>query len=217
MKKHFIPLLLILPFVLAAQSKKQKIKQLQQENDSLRLALINCQSGSMDSPKFGEKPVYSREELQTKLLPEIQQKSAEKHRNALNTIALTDQFLKYCDGIRDTLISRSGGLNPNSGQPIAPRNTLVATQFLVEQRHGVELQEAIVSLRREYLQGIQQDPFFTPRIVLALDTVPSNSSAKTWPEYKFKQMPLAAVLPIIGKYQADAKASEAAVLQFLNQ
>ncbi len=225
MESRFIPLLLILlPFALAAQSPKQKLKQLQRENDSLRLALINCQSDqfqriteSMESPKFGENPVYSREELRAKLLPEIQRKSEEKHRTALNTIALTDQFLKYCDGIRDTLIMRSGGLDPNTGQPTAPRNKQVATQFFVEQRHGVKLQEAIVSLRIEYLKAIQQDPIFTPRIVLMLDTVPSNSTAKSWEEYKFKQMPLAAVFPIIGKYQADAKASEAAVLQFLKQ
>ena len=218
MKKRFIPLLLILlPFALAAQSPKQKLKQLQRENDSLRLALINCQSGSMESPKFGEKPVFSREELRAKLLPEIQRKSAEKHRTALNIIALTDQFLQYCNGIRDTLITRSGGLNPNTGQAIDPRNKQVATQYFVEQQQGLKLQEAIVALRGNYLKAIQQDPIFTPRIVLMLDTVPSNSSAKNWPEYKFKQMPLAAVLPIIGKYQADAKASEAAVLQFLNQ
>jgi len=30
-------------------------------------------------------------------------------------------------------------------------------------------------------------------------------------------MPLAAILPILGKYQADAKSSEIAVLQFLNE
>ncbi len=41
------------------------------------------------------------------------------------------------------------------------------------------------------------------------DTEWQNSESKSWSEYKFRQMPVAAVLPLLSQMQADLKSSEA--------
>jgi len=43
----------------------------------------------------------------------------------------------------------------------------------------------------------------------------SDGKAKSWAEYNFKQMPLAATMPIFNKFKNDAKATEAALLNYL--
>jgi gliding motility-associated protein GldM len=51
---------------------------------------------------------------------------------------------------------------------------------------------------------------------LAVEALPANTEMKSWSEFKFKQMPIAAVFPILGKIQSDAKNSATAVLNYCN-
>ena len=102
-------------------------------------------------------------------------------------------------------------------QPVGARNREIPTQILVDEKQATVLRTRIEALRAEYLRAIQNDPIVTPKIVLFVEPIPEGSSAKTWEDYKFKNMPLAAVFPILGKYQSDAKTSEAAVLQYFAQ
>ena len=210
--------------ILHGQNAKKKLKILQKENDSLRLELQKCQSGpfqrlteSLESPKFGENPIYSRAELQAKLLPQIKLKSGEKHAIAVNIIASTDQFLAYCEAIKAELIQRAGGLDPNTGQPMGMRDKKIPTEFFLDEKRGAELKQKIDDLSSEFLKAIQDNPYFVPRIVLHTESLPAETTRKSWEEFKFKAMPLAAIFPMIGKYTSDAKASEAAVLQYLNE
>jgi hypothetical protein len=216
-----LPLLLLSFTTLYSQSTKQKLRHLQQENDSLRLELLKCQTGpfqrlteSLESPKFGENPIFSRSELREKLLPQIKAKSAEKYTVAENTIAATDRFLEYCELIKTDLVQRS---DSSKGQSLGVRDTKTSTQYFIEEKRGAEFKAKIDALRALYLQSIQNDPYFTPRIVLEAEKLPDESHAKTWEVYKFMGMPIAAVFPMIGKIKSDAKGSEAAVLQYLNK
>jgi gliding motility-associated protein GldM len=52
------------------------------------------------------------------------------------------------------------------------------------------------------------------QIALAVEALPADTKAKTWTELKFKQMPVAAVMPMLTKLSADAKTSETAILNF---
>jgi len=217
-------LLLVFPFIpLSCQSAKKKIERLQTENDSLRLELQKCQNAPMqrltetlDSPKFGENPNYGREELHAKLLPQIKAKSEEKYGKALNIIISTDAFLKYCEALKTELTQQTGGVDAN-GQPIGARDNKTPTRFFIEEKRGAELKAKMEAQRAVYINAVEENQFYLPRIVLQVEPLPGNTTAKTWEEFKFKGMPLMAVFPIIGKIQSDAKASEAAVLQFLNE
>lgn len=208
---------------LSCQSNKKKLEQLEAENDSLRAELLKCQNAPMqrltetlDSPKFGEKPYFGREELHVKLLPQIKAKSEEKYGKALNIIISTDAFLKYCEALKTELAQRTGGLDAN-GQPLGARDNKMPSLFFIEEKRGAELKSKMETQRAVYTNAVQENSFYLPRIILRVEPLPDNSTAKTWEEFKFKGMPLAAVFPILSKIQSDAKASEAAVLQFLNE
>lgn len=206
-------LLLVFPFVaLSGQSAKKKIERLQTENDSLRLELQKCQNAPMqrltetlDSPKFGENPNYGREELHAKLLPQIKAKSEEKYGKALNIIISTDAFLKYCEALKTELTQQTGGVDAN-GQPIGARDNKTPTRFFIEEKRGAELKSKMEAQRAVYLNAVEENQFYLPRIVLQVEPLPGNTTAKTWEEFKFKGMPLMAVFPILGKIQSDAKA-----------
>ena len=51
-------------------------------------------------------------------------------------------------------------------------------------------------------------------IPLNVKPIPENSKHKTWAEFNFKQMPVAAILPLLSKFQNDARVSETAVLNY---
>lgn len=219
----FVFTLLVPVVALKAQSDANLVR-LQRENDSLRIELLKCKGAplqrlteSLDSPKFGENPIYSREELQAKLLPQIRLKSEEKYNAALNAIAATDRFIEYCEAAKLELFERTGGLDPKTGQMAGARNKEIPTKFFIEEKRGAELMGKITELRALYLKSIQNDPNYTSRITLNIEAVPSESRAKSWEAFKFEGMPLAAVFPILGKLESDAKGSEAAVLQYLNE
>ena len=225
MKRSFSLILIIgLSGSLFAQSSRNKIQALQAENDSLRLALLECQLASEKAVQrasagalFPGGPSFTRQELQDKLLPAIKAKSTENHAKALIIIALTDQFIQYCDSLKSILAARTGGLDEQTHQPVGARNKEIPTQILVDEKQATVLRTRIEALRAEYLSAIQNDPIVAPKIVLFVEPISEGSSAKTWEDYKFKNMPLAAVFPILGKYQSDAKTSEAAVLQYFAQ
>lgn len=102
--------------------------------------------------------------------------------------------------------------------PYGNRDKNIATAFFIDEKKGPELKSNILDLRRKYLGLIQGNTYFEDRIVLKVEELPGpETKAKTWEEYKFKGMPLAAVMPVLAKYKADAIASEIAVLQYLNE
>ncbi|MEM0995307.1 MAG: gliding motility protein GldM [Bacteroidota bacterium] len=53
-------------------------------------------------------------------------------------------------------------------------------------------------------------------ITLAVSEDWKNSEKKNWAEFTFKKMPLAAVFPILRKFQNDMKSTESAVINFLS-
>jgi len=219
-----IPLifLLVLHFsVLSCQTNQKELQRLRNENDSLRLVLQKCQSGTLARPNEGpgssDNPLLNRVRLHNQLLPQIRSKSEEKYQLAQATIELTDTFLTYCESTRSNLIQQTGGLNPENGQPLGYRDKKAPIQYFLTERRGAELKLKIDDLRRFYLKINQGDPDWETQIVLKTEQIPAGSRANTWEDYKFNGMPVAAVLPVIGKYQSDAAASEAAILNFLNQ
>lgn len=53
------------------------------------------------------------------------------------------------------------------------------------------------------------------QLTLSIDTVSSSAAGKTWDDFTFGHMPVAAIYPIITKFQTDAKNSESAVINYL--
>jgi len=198
----------------------QTLQQLRREVDSLRLELAKCRnepfqriSQILEDKTYPETPEYTREELQVRLLEQIKGKSADKYATALEAIGHTNRFIQYIAELKDGLLLRAGGLDSLERNPAGYRDKKIGTVYLIDEKRGVALKTAIADLRSTYLGYLSGNPDFEKRIVLVIE----DTQGKPWEQYKFQGMPLAAILPILGKYQANAKSSEIAVLQFLNE
>jgi len=205
---------------LSAMATGQTQEQLQREVDSLRVELAKCRNEpfqritkSLEDKTYPETPEYTREELQVRLLEQIKGKSPEKYATALEAIGHTNRFIQYVADLKQGLLDRAGGRDSLERNPAGYRDKKIATVYLVDEKRGIALKAAIADLRSTYLGYLSGNADFEKRIVLAVE----DTAGKPWEQYKFQGMPLAAILPILGKYQADAKSSEIAVLQFLNE
>ncbi len=133
---------------------------------------------------------------------------------------LSATFHKQLDSLKTLVIQQSGGLDED-GQPKGIKNKEVATRLMVDQGHGAALESAIQLLRDSLLALVEEDKerqLLAARIPLYIQSVPQDSDKKSWSQYQFQQMPVAAVLPLLSKFQQDAKVSETAVLNhFMNK
>ncbi len=109
------------------------------------------------------------------------------------------------------------------------KNKDVTTRLLLEEGKGAELKEKILSTREELINiytklinenadSLQLNPEQAKgKIESVANQMPFNiddeswkgTDKKSWEDYKFRQMPVAAVLPLMSQMQADLKSSEA--------
>ena len=138
-----------------------------------------------------------------------------------NAQKISKDFDAYMTGITNDLVTLAGGPNPKykDGRPIRYKDKDVTTNlFLPEGKNkGPEVEQKIRDTRAAFLALIK-DPkdreAMTKEIALDVDAIPEGSKSKTWSELKFKQMPVAAVMPTLTKLSADAKTSETAILNY---
>ena len=120
--------------------------------------------------------------------------------------------------------------------PKGKKNKDITTRILVGEGNnagkGADLKAKIIETREKMLEsynklmtdngetfGLKQEEIdkriagAAANMTLAIDDETwQKSTKKSWREFKFKQMPLAAVLPLMSQMQADAKTSEAALV-----
>lgn len=125
------------------------------------------------------------------------------------------EFVEYIEGIRKNLFEKAGGENPKvPGQPKDIRNKDLTTKMFVNDGLGAEIEQKIKETREKLVALVDKDAATISALPLDVDPLPENTKAKSWSEFKFKQMPVAAVFPLLGKMQSDAKSSATAVLNY---
>jgi len=141
---------------------------------------------------------------------------AEDYKNrAVKVSQLTSDFVNYIEEIRKELTEKAGGPDPKiPGQPKDIRNKDLTTRWFVTEKKGDEIMQKIQETREEIVKLVDNDPATVAALSLAIEELPEGTKAKTWPEYKFKQMPVSAVFPLLGKIQSDAKSSTTAALNY---
>ena len=115
---------------------------------------------------------------------------------------------------------------------VAKKNKDVTTRLLVDEKLGEELKEKIISARQQLIDAYTKlvtdnatifelnEQEVASKIASVANEMPFNvddnewqnapdSEAKSWSEFKFRQMTVAAVLPLLSQMQADLKSSEA--------
>lgn len=137
---------------------------------------------------------------------------------AIEAKEVADEFVSYVENIKTELFDKAGG--PSEKDPSKPKRIKdkdVTTRLLVgiegQPGQGEELQQKIEDTRIKLLEIVENDPGITEKLQLKLDMeAVEKSKAENWVDFNFKQMPVAAVFPILTKFQNDAKASASTVL-----
>jgi len=128
---------------------------------------------------------------------------------------LSNDFVSHIEEIRKTLFEKAGGPNPKvPEQPRDIRNKDITTKMFVNDGLGTEIMNKINETRNEITKLVDNDPATVAALSLAVEELPESTKAKNWPEFKFKQMPVSAVFPLLGKIQSDAKSSATAALNY---
>lgn len=126
---------------------------------------------------------------------------------------LSAAFIQSIDALRESLVEAAGGLDEN-GEPLRKSDKDITTRILVNEEKGYELQQEIQSTRNALLNLIENDTAKTELAAQLPLKVQQPSGEKDWVELNFFQMPIAAVLPLLRKFQNDAAVSEAVVLNY---
>lgn len=142
--------------------------------------------------------------------------------NALDATKIAKDFEAYIASVMDEMIKEAGGIDSHysDGRPVRYKDKDVTTNMFITKGKGEEVMKKIEEARAKFLKLIPDvdKKSIESSIALKIDSIASDSKAKTWPEYKFKQMPVAAVMPMLTKLVADAKTSQTALLNyFFNQ
>lgn len=137
----------------------------------------------------------------------------------------TQDFVAFLDGVMDRMVKETGGYvpdehssNPNDTRLKGYKDKDVTTRILVNEGVGNEIEKRIVALH-DKLAALFDEPDkaeYVPKLSMNVDDAWKGSrDKKSWAQYNFQQMPLAATLPILNKLKNDAKSSESTVLNYL--
>ena len=136
--------------------------------------------------------------------------------SGLEVQKIAQDFSKYIDEIKSELVEVSGGLDEN-GAPVGIKNKDIPTRMFVMEGRGSELEERIRKVRTDLLAKISDEDVrqeLAATLPIKIEEIPENSDKKNWAEFKFKQMPVAAVLPLLAKIQNDIEISETSILGY---
>jgi gliding motility-associated protein GldM len=136
--------------------------------------------------------------------------------NAKKAKEISDGFVAYIEGVRSNLFEKAGGPNPKvDGQPKDIRNKDLTTRMFITEGLGAEIQKKLEETRAALLALADGDKEVESSLPLRIEELPAGVKANNWAEFKFKQMPVAAIFPILGKIQSDSKNSYSAVLNYV--
>jgi gliding motility-associated protein GldM len=134
--------------------------------------------------------------------------------------AISDEFNKYMLERTDELVTAAGGVDEkhHDGRPKKYKDKDITTNlFTLEGKgRGAEIEKKINETRAKLVALIPQldKADIEKKMPLMVDAVPEDAKGKTWVDLKFKQMPVAAVMPTLSKIAADAVTSETAILNY---
>jgi len=156
---------------------------------------------------------------------------------------LTQGFVDYVQEIEDKLIDEAGDKDGSHNKDqegdyifkkghwelVGKKDKDVTTRLLVadvnndEDGMGDELKKRILKAREEYVKFFDDEDaakatgLITLDISEDLEAVEADPEVKTWAQYNFFQMPLAATLPIFEKIRNDAISTENGILNYFNE
>lgn len=156
--------------------------------------------------------------------------------------AKSKEFIAYVNLLREKLIDEGGNRNgklddedfmEDHGEkvPKGKKDKDITTRILVEQGKGDELEAKILQTKKELMAvyaklvnehgvafGLKPEEIahriknLEDNLTLEASDEWKHSDKKSWADYKFRQMPLAAVLPLLSQIQSNARSAESSLV-----
>lgn len=134
---------------------------------------------------------------------------------ATSVMELSGTFYDYVEELKQTIIEEAGGLD-ETGQAVRKTDKDITTRMLVNEGKGNELQQKVQEVRVQLLDLLEEEErnVLQAAIPLNIRELPQKTDKKDWAQFTFQQMPVAAVLPILSKFQQDVRISETVLLNY---
>lgn len=146
--------------------------------------------------------------------------------------AISKELSEYIDGLTAYMIDQTGDRNGmvDDGDYVevqghkelrGKKNKDITTKYLVDDGKGAELKAKLEDARAGFLALVDEDDKqkFEQEMSLVIDDETWRHGRRkknaSWSSFNFRQMPLAATLPIFSKFKNDAKSTEASFLNYL--
>lgn len=129
----------------------------------------------------------------------------------LNRIVV--DFKQYITLLNDEFIKRAGGIGKN-GRPVLYSDKNVTNNFFIVEKRGEQLKHKIDSVNAKILDFVDVKYKKNLSKQISLNTNVEEFTSKNWIEYKFKGMPVAAVLPLLANFIYSANFSERIILEY---
>lgn len=128
--------------------------------------------------------------------------------------AISKEFSDYMANLRELLLKEAGGPGED-GLPLRKADKDIPTRLFLNEGRGAELRKKVEETRQRLLALVDEPAArqqLTERIPLKISALPKDTDKKSWEQFTFQQMPVAAVVPILTKFQNDARVAETALL-----
>lgn len=128
--------------------------------------------------------------------------------------AISKALFDHVGQMKEAIVAAAGGTGED-GLPLRKDDKDVPTRLLVKEGGGDQLEKRIAETREKLLALVEEPEAraqIANNIPLKINEVPPGSDKKNWAQFTFQQMPVAAVLPMLTKFQNDVKVAETAVL-----
>ena len=137
-------------------------------------------------------------------------------RQATEAKKMSDEFVKYVEGLKEEVKARAGGPNPDHPEKLKTEGEMEKTSRLfLNEGKGKELEAKINDAREKFLNVLGKESGID--VPLRIVEVPEGEHATNWEEYNFDRVPAIAVMTILTKFQQDAKSSESTILDYLRR
>jgi hypothetical protein len=156
------------------------------------------------------KPIPPAEQRQ-RLLDSLRTMAAPALADALTLTQQVDTFTAFCVQLGEELIRRTGGYDQDH-KPVGLANKEEVRQLFLEEKQAKVLKQKMLELRAAIWQ-LTDDQLGATEIETGY--LPTKMTDQGWENFRFRNTPTAAVLPLLAIFRADARRDELTTLKYL--
>ncbi len=139
--------------------------------------------------------------------------------HANNVHQYASKIYKYIQGLKDTILLRSGADFAKGDSSYKDDNLDIATRLMVDKGVGKKLYNSLLQFKNDVLN---EDPIigkhFANSLPISLEMPKTkNKGNKTWEAAYFRMVPTVAALTILSKFQNDVKTTENKVISYIHE